>query len=234
MNTIAIIIPTYNARKEIVDSIYSIKKILPEALILIVDDSSPDGTSEIVKTTFQKDKHVKLLIRKGKGGRGSAVIDGFKEALKNKSFDYFIEMDADLCHNPKYIPEFIKKNKTADIIIASKYLPGSTIKGLTMKRKVMSKLMNFGARIILQVPITDYTNGYRCYNRKVVEFLVKQKFRSRGFVVLSEIVFRSYKKRFTFAEIPFDFKQVSQGATNLDFKEITEAILTLVRLRFEK
>jgi dolichol-phosphate mannosyltransferase len=98
----------------------------------------------------------------------------------------------------------------------------------------MSKMMNKSARIILGVSITDYTNGYRCYNRRVVEYLVKQAFTSKGFVVLSEIVYRSHKKGFTFAEIPFDFKQVSTGSSNLNMKEVIEAILTLFRLRFIK
>ena len=236
MSDIAIIIPTYNAAEGIAAEIEGIKRIVPQASIYIVDDSSPDKTAEIVNSTFAGDKRIKVLVRKGKLGRGSAVIAGFQEALKNKDIQYFIEMDADLCHDPKYIQEMIKtsRERKADIVIASKYHPQSTIAGLTFKRIFMSKLMNLSARLILQVPVSDYSNGYRCYNRKAVAFLARQRFTSCGFVVLSEIVYRSHKKGFTIAEIPFDFRQVSTGKTNLNFKEIKEAAITLLKLRFSK
>ncbi|MEK7571951.1 MAG: glycosyltransferase [Patescibacteria group bacterium] len=231
---IAIIIPTYNARGSIIALVKSIKQDAPHALVFVVDDNSPDGTGMLVKQHFAKDKKVTVLIRKGKGGRGSAVIVGFKEALKNKDIQYFIEMDADLCHPPKYIPKMIAKCTDADMVIVSKYLPQSTIAGLTLKRRLMSKLMNFGAKTILQVPITDYSNGYRCYTRPVVAYLVSQKLQAKGFVLLSEIVYRVYKKGFTIAEIPFDFKQQVIGNSNMNMQEVKEAIRTLLLLRFER
>ncbi len=232
MDNTAIIIPTYNASHEIIDLLDRIKKTVPKAIIFVVDDNSPDGTANLIIERYSKAKNIKVIQRKGKNGRGSAVLAGFKEALENKSLQYFIEMDADLCHDPKYIPKLITVGQKKDIVIASKYHPKSTIKGLTIKRLVMSKIMNKAARIILHVPITDYTNGYRCYNRRVIEYLIGQEFSSRGFVVLSEIVYICYKKGFSFSEIPFNFIQVSTGRTNLNLKEINEAIHTLIKLRF--
>lgn len=232
--SVVIVIPTYNARDGIIDSILNIHSDQPKATIIIVDDNSPDGTASLVQSRFGKDKKVKLIVRNGKGGRGSAVIAGLQEGLKDKEAEYFVEMDADLCHDPKYITDLVKKCQKNDVVIASKYLRGSTITGLKLKRIVISRLMNMGARLLLQVPITDYSNGFRCYNRRVVEFITKQRLRSKGFVVLSEIVYLCYQKGFTFGEIPFNFEQVSSGESNLNLKEINEATLTLLRLRFGK
>lgn len=233
-NNSVVIIPTYNAREGIVTTIKKIRKILSHIRIFIVDDNSPDKTAEIVKSAFEKDENIQVLIRKEKGGRGSAVLHGFKEGLKDKKMEYFIEMDADLCHDPKYITQMIEMSNNADMVIASKYLPQSTIAHLTPRRKLMSRLMNIAARIILQVPITDYSNGFRCYRRKVVEYLVKQNFTSKGFVVLSEIVYKAHKKGFSIAEIPFDFNQQHIMTSNFSINEVREAVVTLLRLRFTK
>lgn len=228
---IAIIIPTFNAREGILKTISRIKKIVPEAMVIVVDDNSPDGTADLITQHFPTDTKVIVINRNRKGGRGSAVIAGFKYALKDKENAYFIEMDADLCHHPKYIPQMISATRSSDVVIASKYLPDSTISGLNFKRKVMSQLMNKMARIILQVPVTDYSNGYRCYTRPVITYLLTCKFQSKGFIVLSEILSYLYKKGFTISEIPFDFKQENIAKSNLRFSEIREAVFTLLILR---
>lgn len=232
MDTIQIIIPTYNAREGIIKTISQIKFEMPKSLITIVDDNSPDKTAELINSTFNNDKNVKTLVRKNKNGRGSAVIDGLRDALKNKKTNYFIEMDGDFCHNPVYIPRMVAACKNADVVIASKYLSGSYVSGLSIKRKLLSKLLNLGAKIILQVPITDYSNGYRCYTRPVVEYIVKQKMKSKGFIMLSEVIYLIYKKNFKITEIPFNFKQKNVTKSNLTPFEVWEAIWTLLRIKF--
>lgn len=233
-NAIEVIIPTYNAREGIINTILGIKSTVPEANIIIVDDNSPDKTARLVRSKFGQDRKISVIVRKKKDGRGSAVIKGFKEGLKNKKAKYFIEMDADLCHNPKYIPQLITECGKADVVILSKYLPRSTISGLTMRRKIMSRLMNFAAGIILQVPISDYSNGYRCYRRPVIAYIVNQKLLAKGFVVLSEIIYLTHKKGFKISEIPFNFKQQNISKSNMNFTEIKEAIWTLLNLRFSR
>ena len=228
---ILVIIPTYNAKEGIAQTIKNVLKKVPQANVLVVDDNSPDKTADLVKTTFKKNKNVQVLLRKGKGGRGSAVIAGFKEGLKNKDINYFVEMDADLCHDPKYILPMIEKSKSADVVIVSKYLKGSTIKD-NWKRKSISKIMNFVTRIILQVPISDYSNGFRCYKREVISYLVKQHFTSKGFVVLSETIYKVHKKGFVITEIPFDFKREEISKSNLTLNEVFETVKTLLVLRF--
>jgi len=232
LDNIAIIIPTYNAKNTIVKEINGIFKTLPESKIFIVDDSSPDGTGNLINQYLPRDKRLRLIVRIEKAGRGSAVLKGLKEALKDKHVQYFVEMDADLCHNPKYIPLLIEKCQKADVTIASKYLPGSKIIGLDGKRMIFSKLVNLYLKLILQIPISDYTNGFRCYTRKALEQINLDSFYSKGFIVLSEIAYKIKQTGGTFAEIPFLFIFNKRNKSNFNFKEIKEAFLTVLKLKF--
>lgn len=229
---ILIVIPTYNAREGIIENIKMIQSFAPQTHILIVDDNSPDKTSELVKSAFKKDKRVHIKVRKKKDGRGSAVIAGFKQGLKDKNIDYFIEMDADLCHNPKYIKQLVEKCKRADVVIASRYLPKSRIFGWNIKRKLMSFSINTFAKLLLHIPISDYTDGFRCYSRKAVDFICSNKLQSRGYIVLSEVAYICYKKGLTFAEVPIDFYFKEVTKSNLNMNEVKEALRTLIKLRF--
>lgn len=230
-SNIAIIIPTYNAHAGIVETVLAIKKHVAGATVFVVDDNSPDGTANIVRSKFKNDKRIRLILRANKQGRGSAVIAGFKESLRLKNFLYFIEMDSDMCHNPKYILDLVTVCSKADIAIASRYLPSSKIYGWSFERKIMSYSINHLAKILLRIPISDYTDGYRCYSRKVVNFICKSQIKSHGYIVLSEVAYICYKENFKFAEIPisFHFKPVSKS--NLNFNEIKEALVVLLKLR---
>lgn len=229
-NEFVVVIPTYNAKFTIVKSITKILSVVPGAKIVIIDDSSPDGTGGLVEVMAKVDTRVILIKRTGKNGRGSAVIAGFKESLKDRYIKYFIEMDADLCHDPKYIPSLIKKAHSADVVIASRYLPTSKIFGWTLKRKFMSYAMNHFAKFFLRVPIHDYTDGYRCYSRRAVEQIVAHKFKSKGYVVLSEIVYLCYKRNMNFAEVPIEFHFNLGGKSNLNIGEVREALKTIIQL----
>lgn len=228
---VAIIIPTYNARPHIKKTIKDIHFFSKEAYIFVVDDNSPDGTSSVVRSMMGKNKKIHLLLREKKGGRGSAVLAGFYEARKNKNICYFIEMDADLCHNPKYIPELIKGCRRSDVVVASRYLPDSRIIGWTLKRKIMSLSMNMFARFCLGIPITDYTDGFRCYSQRAIDLVLSSKIISNGYVVLSEIAYVCYVNKMRFSEIPIDFYFDSTVKSNLDIAVIKEALRTLILLR---
>ncbi len=231
---IVVVIPTYNAREGIVKNILKIQKEVPQVHIIVVDDNSPDKTAQLITTHFGKDKRVHVVNRKKKGGRGSAVLHGFKEGLKNKDAKYFIEMDADLCHNPKYIKQLVDKCKKIDVVIASRYLPKSKITGWNMKRKLMSFSINTFAKLLLRIPISDYTDGFRCYSRKAVEFISSHQVKSRGYIVLSEVAYICYKRGLSFAEVPIDFHFEAVTKSNLNWKEVREALWTIIRLSFSR
>lgn len=206
---------------------------LPKTKIIIVDDNSPDKSANLIKKRFFYDKRVKLIVRKNKGGRGSAVLRGFGEGLRDKNIEFFIEMDADLCHNPKYLPILVKKCQKYDVVIASKYLKESKIIGLNIKRRIFSKLVNFYIKLMLGIPITDYTNGFRCYRRYILESIEFKNISSKGFIVLSEIAYRIYRNGFKFGEIPIMFRHYNSNQSNFNLSEIKEAFLTILRLRFK-
>lgn len=234
INNIAIVIPTFNEADNIERLIKSIKNyISSEDKIIVVDDHSPDQTGEIVKKFSKNQKNIFILERKGKAGRGSAVFDGFRY-LKKFSPDFYLEMDADFSHKPEDIPRLLKQmlKEKSDLIIGSRYLPKSKIFNWSIKRKIFSKFANIYAKSILQVPISDYTNGFRIYSKKAVDFLLSQKLESPGYFLLSETAYKLKKAGFKFSEIPIVFVNRRRGVSNLNFSEIKNAFLNIWKIRF--
>lgn len=231
-NKIIIVIPTYNAKAGIVKVILGALKNVPNAKVIVVDDNSPDGTAQLVNDNFKSNKRVKLIVRYAKGGRGSAVIRGFKEGLKEKNVDLFIEMDSDLVHDPNYLPRLIEKAKKYDVVVASRYLLTSQIIKWHFKRRVISRFANHWIKFMLGISLTDNTSGFRCYRRRVLEQIDFSLVLSKGFIVLTEIAYQIHKKGFDFGEIPIDFTPVDINRSNLNLKELKEAFFTVLRLKF--
>lgn len=225
-----IIIPTYNAKAGIIKVISRALEKAPYARVMVIDDNSPDQTAKLIKNKFASNKRVSLIVRNRKAGRGSAVIEGFKEGLKDKKINLFIEMDADLVHDPNDIQKLINESKRYDVIVASRYLLKSQIIKWSIKRKTLSKLANLWIKLMLGISLTDNTSGFRCYKRFVLENINLNSIRSKGFIVLTEIAYQIYKKGFTFGEIPIDFRPVDINRSNLNIKELKEAFFTVLRL----
>ncbi len=226
-----IVIPTYNERDNIVALLLTIRKMTPEANITIVDDGSPDGTASLVKPLTKKYKKITLIERKGKGGRGSAVIRGFLEGLKDKDIDTFIEMDSDFSHDPKELKKILINSKKYDVVIASRYLKESKIKNWPLQRRIFSRLANIFAKSILWVPIADYTNGYRCYTRKVLESIKLSRLKETGYAVLMEMIYLIHKKGFKIKQVSTIFVNRKRGQSNTTRKEIINALNAPLRIR---
>ena len=230
----AVIVPTYNEAENIKILHDSIRKISPEILIVAVDDNSPDGTSDLVETLRKKDNHLFLIQRPEKSGRGGAVMAGMKLCLE-KGMEYIFEMDADMSHDPKDIPHFLANiDDDQTVVIGSKHLKGSTILEWGFDRILLSRLANIFARIMLGIPLTDYTNGYRCYPRKALEAIDFSKVNARGYVVLSEMAYQLHHKGFKLKEIPIIFLNRRRGLSNLTHKEVTGAISAILQLRWQE
>jgi len=230
---ISIVIPTYNERKNIP---ILIKKILALGLntkIIIVDDSSPDGTGEIADKLAKKYKNKIFVIhRKGKLGLGTAYTTGFKRAIKQGS-DLIFSMDGDLSHNPKYIPDFLKKvNQGYDIVLGSRYIKGGDF-SLNIKRKIISRGANLLAKWVLGMNVNDLTTGYRCYKRNVLESINLDAIKSDGYSFLEEILFFCKKKGFKMTETPIIFTLRKEGKSKLARKEIIKFFFTIFRLKFK-
>ncbi len=230
-----IVIPTYNERENIQELIPEIFKVARrnrlDIRVLVVDDSSPDGTYEVVKNLGKK-FNVTLLKRKKKMGIGSAYVAGFRFFLKKKT-DLVFEMDADLSHDPRYLPMFFNKIKGGyDLVIGSRYVRGGKILGWGMTRKAVSSGGNFVGRIIAGLGVKDITAGYRCYRRNVLEKINLNKVKSTGYSFQLEMVHLVKMGGFSIAEIPITFHNREVGKSKLSKSDILNFLMLAIKIRF--
>ncbi len=234
MQDTLVIIPTYNEKENIENIIratFSQKKSFD---ILVVDDSSPDGTSNIVKI-LQKEypKSLFLKIRKEKTGLGAAYIDGFKWAIEKK-YDYIIEMDADFSHNPKdliRLYEACVKNG-ADVSIGSRYSQGVNVVNWPMKRVLLSYFASKYVQFVTGMPYHDTTAGFVCYSRKVLERIKLNKIKFVGYAFQIEMKFKAWKHNFNIQEVSVIFTDRTLGESKMSKTIITEAVFGIIKMRF--
>ncbi len=228
---VLIIVPTYNERENIVLILPKIRTKLPDAHILVVDDSSPDGTSQCVKELSQSMDNIFILDREKKEGLGRAYISGFKWALE-RDYDLIFEMDADFSHDPKYLPEFIKTAENADLVIGSRYISGVNVVNWPMHRLLISYFGNIGARIIAGIPVKDCTGGFKCFRRNVLQSLNLNRVGSSGYSFQVEMNYLVWKMGFNIVEIPIVFTDRQFGVSKMSTKIVREALVLLWKLRF--
>lgn len=231
----AIVIPTYNERANIGPLLKEINHVLPKTKIIVVDDNSPDGTSNAVRNLIKKYSQVDIITRKNARGRGGACIAGFKYLLKKyPSVAYVVEMDADFSHAPTDIPRLLVAANPDTVIIGSRYIRGSIIEDWPLFRLVLSIIANWYIKLILGVPISDYTMGFRCYSRKALRSINFDKVCYTGFITLSEIAFILKQKGYLFCEIPITLKDRTKGKSNATFSEVIKSFIAVIRIRVNK
>jgi len=228
---IAIVIPTYNEKDNIKKIIPQIFSLVPQSSLIIIDDNSPDKTADEVKKLRKKFPHLYLIKRKQKAGRGSAVIEGFKYADKYIRPQIYIEMDADFSHNPKELPQLIKSSKPKTVVLASRYVKDSQIINWPISRKITSFFANKLIRFILKLPIHDNTNGFRCYSKEAVNFLLNHQFKTQGYILLSEAAYLLSQKGFDFLEIPSVFRNRKLGKSNANLAEFLRSLPALFLIK---
>lgn len=225
-----IIIPTYNEHENIVLLIPEIKKIVPDAHILVVDDSSPDGTGRAVETVAATHQGVYLLTRPKKEGLGRAYISGFEWALQ-REYQAIFEMDADFSHSPNYLPHFLTAIREHDLVIGSRYKSGVNVVNWPMSRLLLSYYSNQLARIVTGIPVRDSTGGFKCFKRSLLEKLPLNKISSSGYSFQIEINHFAWKNGFSITEIPIIFTDRKFGTSKMSSQIIREALFLLWRLR---
>ena len=223
---LAIIIPTYNEALNLPHLVPRIRAVQPDAEILVVDDGSPDGTA-----TVAEGLHVGVLSRSTKSGRGGAVLAGLIQASGDPEIEWFLEMDADLSHQPEELERLLAVSEGADMIVGSRYLPGARIEGWSWRRKVWSRMSNRMIRTVLGVPMSDFTNGYRLYSRRAVEHLAGRRLRETGYISLSEWAYVLHRARMTIREVPTTFINRRLGTSNMSASEAVDALRGLIRMR---
>ena len=231
---ISLIIPTYNEDKNIIDLIKKIENNLYNEKInykiFVIDDSPTDVIKDSIK---QFNKTVNFIYRGKKLGRGSAVLEGIKIALRTEYTDIIIEMDADLSHDPSELNSKIETflNNDCDLLISSRYMKKSLIVGWPISRKILSFLSNKLARSFLKVPVSDYTNGYRFYSKKAAHHIILNCGNiGDGFIVLSEILLELYLNKFKLFETDTIFRNRTKGSSSVNLKLIASSLIGLFKL----
>ena len=224
---VSIVVPTYNERQNLARLVASIDEHLKHRAyeVVIVDDSSPDGTGDLARD-LAKTYPVRLLSRPAKSGLGSAYRDGFKAAQG----DLIFEMDADLSHDPRYLPALIEAvERGADVAIGSRYVADGRVVGWGAYRKLVSGVGNALAKLTLGLRTRDVTSGYRCYARHAAD--VVQLARSDGYAFQVEALYLARRRGLRIAEVPITFENRTVGKSKLGPGEFMRFLQTLARLR---
>jgi len=226
-----VLVPTYNERANISELVEKVRQVAPGLHILIIDDNSPDGTGELAEELArQYPDEIFVLHRKSKEGLGKAYVDAFGEILK-RDYEYILQMDADLSHDPAHLPGFFEKIKDHDLVVGSRYLQGISVVNWDLKRLIMSKLATNYVRFITRMPFSDTTSGFMCWRREALESIGFAKAFSSGYVFLVEMKYKAYRQGFRLAEVPIIFVERKSGNSKLDWRVIWEALWGVLRLR---
>lgn len=227
-----VILPTYNEADSLITVVDTVLS-LPEHLdILVVDDSSPDGTADLVKNHSAFDKQLFLLLRPGKQGLATAYKEGFQWGLK-QGYDVCMEMDSDLSHDPRDISRLLQTiEEGADIAIGSRYLHGISVINWPLRRLLVSIGAGIYTRWISGLPLTDPTGGFKAIHRNVIEHLDWEKVKSDGYGFQIEVSFFAHKKGFLLKEIPIIFTERRDGESKFSMSIAVEAALRVLQLGF--
>lgn len=232
---IAVITPTYNERdslESLIEQIFSLT--ISSITLVVVDDCSLDGTGEIAEKLAEI-YPIRVIHREKKMGLGTAYVHAFREVLttqnKNKP-NYIIQMDADLSHDPRAIPQFLEAIGHSDVVLGSRYVPGGKIENWDFFRRLISRLGNFYARHVLSLPYRDLTSGYKCFRREVLESVDLDSLSSVGYNFQIETTFHAHKKNFRIREIPIIFRERKTGQSKFHIGIILESFLKVLLLRF--
>jgi dolichol-phosphate mannosyltransferase len=229
-----VVLPTYNEK----DSLpVVIIKILDLGVfdVLIVDDSSTDGTTDIAKTWAERDERVHLIQRPGKLGLGTAYIAGFKWGLE-RDYDCFVEMDADLSHDPLVLPQFLEAlGAGSDLVIGARYVGGTiSVVGWDFKRLMLSRMGNLYASTLLRNRLCDMTSGFRAFSRRSLEAMDLDVIRSEGYAFQIEMAYRVLAQGMKVSELSIVFTERAHGTSKMSHKIIREAVALPWRLKFEE
>lgn len=219
----AVILPTYNERDTVEDVIQRVLASSDLVDVMVVDDSSPDGTGKIVSAVAEREPRVFLEERPEKGGLASAYLDGFVQAIA-KGYDLIVEMDADLSHRPEELKRLLEGARTNHVTIGSRYVPGGRVQNWSPLRRALSRGGNIYVRLLLGVPIRDATSGYRVYRREALRELITHQLRSEGYAFQIELAYRAWRRGMRVGEVPITFEERRHGQSKISRGIVLEAL----------
>jgi len=229
-NRACVVLPTYNERENLLRIVPAILAASPELDVLVVDDSSPDGTGALADELAARDPRVRVLHRQRKEGLGRAYLAGFAEVL-GAGYGRILEMDADFSHDPARLPALLGTD--ADLVLGSRYVPGGSTVNWGLGRRILSRGGSLYARTILGLPIRDLTGGFKCFRRRVLEGLDLASVRSSGYAFQIELTYRAIKRGFKVLEVPITFVDRRVGKSKMSRRIVAEALWMVWKIRFD-
>ncbi len=226
-----IIVPTYNEAENIESIVAAVLAVVPEVNILILDDNSPDGTGDIADRLAAADERLFAEHREGKQGLGTAYIHGFKWALE-RDYERIFEMDADFSHQPRFLPDFLRCAESHDLVLGCRYMPGGGTENWPWSRQLLSRGGNLYARMVLGLPFTDLTGGFKCFRREVLQTIDMDGIQAVGYGFQIELTWRTHEAGFRIGQVPIIFPDRTAGQSKMSGAIFREAFLGVWRLRF--
>ncbi len=227
-----LVLPTYNEAENVEAFVEAARAKLPaSAQVLVVDDSSPDGTGAIAEVLAEQHEDVHVLHRQFKEGLGPAYIAGFRHALAAGA-GLVLEMDSDFSHDPAYLPRLLEAARRADVVLGSRYVPGGGVSDWGPLRKAISRGGSAYAKLVLGVDVQDMTGGFKCFHREVLEAIDFNSIQARGYAFQVEMTYRAIRAGFTVVEVPIVFRDRRVGNSKMDRAIVAEALWRVPLLRF--
>jgi dolichol-phosphate mannosyltransferase len=225
-----IVIPTYNERESIGLLLREVRRLV-DVDVLVIDDSSPDGTADIVAELRTGDSAIQLLVRPRRLGLASAYITGFAHAV-HQGYDLVFEMDADWSHSPRYLPLFLQTMDEADLVVGSRYVPGGDIIDWHWLRHLISRCGNLYARTILGSDLRDLTSGFKCFRVSALQCFDLSSVTSDGYCFQIEMSHLFARNGLRVVEIPIVFDERRAGQSKMSWRIVLEAVTRVWALRF--
>jgi dolichol-phosphate mannosyltransferase len=219
----------YNERDNLEPLIREIHTELPDADVLVIDDNSPDGTGQLADELAAKDPRVHVLHRSGKLGLGTAIVTGMRYAMEH-DYDFFLNMDADFSHHPRYLPAILAGMPNRDVMIGSRYVPGGGTVNWPLSRKVISRSVNLVVRLLFRMPARDASGAYRCYRVSKLRQVPLDQIISRGYSFQQEVLYRCRKAGCRLGETPIVFEDRRAGSSKVNLREAVRSLSMLVYL----
>jgi len=219
-----VVLPTYEEAENIAEVLRRVRAAAPSADVLVVDDSSPDGTAAVAKATGHELGGVDVMVRPGKSGLGSAYRAGFAEGMA-RGYDILVEMDSDLSHDPARLPALLRAVEAgADLAVGSRYVPGGTIPNWPFRRRLLSRGGNRYADLLLRLGVSDATSGFRAYRAGALEQIDLSSVRADGYGFQIEMAYRVAGNGGRIVELPIEFVDREKGTSKMSVRIIVEAL----------
>jgi dolichol-phosphate mannosyltransferase len=233
---VTIVVPTYNEADNLpllAERIFALD--ISDTRLLVVDDSSPDGTASVARELSAKHSgRVEVISRRRKEGLGPAYVEGFAAAVEAGT-DYVVQMDADLSHDPGHVPAFLDELKRTDVVVGSRYVPGGGVdSGWSLKRRMLSYYANLGIRLVTGLEVKDPTSGFKGFRTSAVKLICENRFRCKGFGFQAEVASLCQRNGLRVTQHPITFVDRVHGRSKMSLRIVLEALWCLLLVRFSR